>query len=190
MALITLKFVFSLVILISFGVSVDGSECCRGYTDSSGVWKSTEWCSNYCCYKWSATGFFYSLTSRINDDLECCNSKLRQTERYKRQDSCAEWWTDHAWVPVLISIGCIAAITLCCFGCFKLCSNSNNRTGVVVPNAQQPAVVMMATPNQGYQPYPSPSAQNPAAYPPGGAYPGGPPPYNSGVPPKAEYHNQ
>lgn len=42
-----------------------------------------------------------------------------------------------SWAPVLIGIGCIAVISLCCFGCFKLCTNNNNRTGVVVTNPNQ-----------------------------------------------------
>lgn len=177
-----IAFLFLIFSIFCLDNTVYASECCKAYTDNYGVRQDEEWCPDYCCDK------TYILYTPTTPDLECCSSSFRRADSYRRSINCNAWWSQHAWVPVLISIGCIAAITLCCFGCFKLCSNNNNRTGMMIQQPQAPAVIMVSGQHPSQPQYPSSSVQNQAVYPPVGFNPA-PPPYDTGVPPKSNYPN-
>ncbi|OWF46539.1 uncharacterized protein LOC110455601 [Mizuhopecten yessoensis] len=113
--------VFVGVCLLVYGTS--GFECCIAhYGDPLVQDNDAMWCADYCCH---VPTMYY-----------CCDDILLQADSSDREGTCADYFHQHIWVPILIAIACAAAIIACCCCCYCCCCRQGQRGGgtVFIPN--------------------------------------------------------
>ncbi|XP_069130368.1 uncharacterized protein [Argopecten irradians] len=132
---------FAWTVLVFVGLcllvkDVEGGECCLAHYGILTAAENKEmWCEDYCCF----------LTSYY-----CCNNILLRAPSSEREDLCPDYFAKNVWAPILISIGCLAAIIGCCVCCWCCCCRSNTRVGqtvVMAPDGANPGVTVVNTTN-------------------------------------------
>ncbi|XP_069129584.1 uncharacterized protein [Argopecten irradians] len=99
--------VWCLIILCVLVKVTESGECCRTRYGIMGNVMNERWCDNYCCFH----GNVYS----------CCNNWFFRAPDRDRSTFCANWFTRHIWVPIIVALVIIGLLIGCGVCCCCMC---------------------------------------------------------------------
>ncbi|XP_060065178.1 uncharacterized protein LOC132545512 [Ylistrum balloti] len=138
-----------LALCLSVG-GVDGGECCKAHYGLLSMANDEMWCDDYCCHN-------------VLRSYYCCDDFALQASSWEREDVCPDFYAQNVWVPILISLGCLASIIGCGVCCWCCCCRSSSRVGgaVIMAPANPGVTVVNTNVTNNHQQVPAMTVGNP-----------------------------